>query len=150
MPYYRQHGQLFHSHSRTRPSSITNGQNNPTTPVQLNNCQIASNILCRFAFSVFLLIMAIFLLKLSIDTTTNQNEGSPIIATILLIIAIVSFIRTYQKLRQYYIIMGTRHRLIQVKQKEPACFHYHFIYFVFRDYMNINKQSMSIYSFAFL
>jgi uncharacterized membrane protein len=116
MPYYRQNGHLFHSHSRTRPPLISNGQTNSTTTttttaaVQLNSCQIALNILCRFVFSLFLLIIAIFLLTLS----TNQNEGSPIIATILLTIAIVSFIRTYQKLRQYYIIMDTRRRFIQV------------------------------------
>ena len=108
MPYYRHHGHFFHS--RPRPSS--------TATVQLNCCQIASNILCRLACSLFLLIIAVFLFKLSIDATANQNEGSPILATILLTIAIVSFIRTYQKLRQYYVIMNTRRRLIQVEAKK--------------------------------
>lgn len=108
MPYYRPRLRFFHSQSQTN-------SNEPTNPtIQFNVCQIVSNILCRLAFSLFLFIMALFLLRLSIGNTTNQNEGSPIIATILLTIAIVSFIRTYQKLKQYYVIMNTRRRLIQV------------------------------------
>jgi len=116
MPYYRQHGQLFHTHSRPRPSSTSNGQNNSTTTTinSLNGYQIACSILCRFGFSLFLFVIALFLFRLSIDNTTNQKEGSPIIAAILLTIAIISFIRTYQKLRQYFIIMETRRRIIQV------------------------------------
>jgi hypothetical protein len=118
MPYYRQHGQLFHSHSRARPSSTLNGQNNSTTTTinPLNGYQIACSILCRFAFSLFLFVIALFLFRLSMDNTANQREGSPIIAVILLTIAIISFIRTYQKLRQYFIIMDTRRRIIQVKK----------------------------------
>jgi hypothetical protein len=117
MPYYRQHGQLFHTHSRTRPSSTSNGQNNSTTTTinPLNGYQIACSILCRFTFSLFLFVIALFLFRLSIDNTANQKEGSPIIAAILLTISIISFIRTYQKLRQYFIIMETRRRIIQVK-----------------------------------
>lgn len=108
MPYYRSRIRYFHSQTQTN----SNEQTNPT--IRFNVCQIVSNILCRLAFSLFLFIMALFLLRLSIENTTNQNEGSPIIATILLTIAVVSFIRTYQKLKQYYVIMDTRRRLIQV------------------------------------
>lgn len=113
MPYYRPHLHYFHAQSENNSSTTSNGQNHSN--VRFNVCQIASNILCRLAFSVFLLIMALLLLRLSIDNPTNQNEGSPIIATILLTIAIVSFIRTYQKLKQYYLIMDTRRRLVQVQ-----------------------------------
>lgn len=113
MPYYRPHLHYFHAQSENNSSTTSSGQNHSN--VRFNVCQIASNILCRLAFSVFLLIMALLLLRLSIDNPTNQNEGSPIIATILLTIAIVSFIRTYQKLKQYYLIMDTRRRLVQVQ-----------------------------------
>lgn len=112
MPYYRPHLHYFHAQSQNNSSTTTNRQTHST--VRLNICQITSNILCRLACSVFLLIMALFLLRLSIDNPTNQNEGSPIIATILLTIAIVSFVRTYQKLKQYYLILDTRRRLVQV------------------------------------
>jgi hypothetical protein len=123
MSYYRQPDQVFNSHSRTRPSStVSNGQNNTTTPTPLNSCRIVTSILCRFAFSLFLLIIAFSLFRIWIDNPTNQNEGSSIIAIILLIIAIVSFIRTYKKLRQYYLIMDTRRRIMQVK-KEKTYFH---------------------------
>ena len=119
MPYYRQHGQLFHPHTRPRPSSSSssNGQNNTTTTtvVPMSGCKFASSILCRFTFSLFLFIIALFLFQLSIDNaSSNQKEGSNIIAAILLTIAIVSFIRTCQTLRRYYMIMHTRRRLIQV------------------------------------
>lgn len=120
MPHYRQHGQLFQSHSRTRPSST--GQNNPTATLQINRCKFASNILCRFIFSFILLTIALFLFRLSVENETKQKEGSNIIAAILLTIAIVSFIRTCQKIRRYCIIIDTRRRLIQVQQKKIHCF----------------------------
>ena len=110
MPYYRSRLRYFHGQSQTH----SNEQNNPTN--RLSVYHIVPSILCRLAFSLFLFVMALFLLRLSIDNTTNQNEGSPIIATILLTIAVVSFIRTYQKLKQYYIIMDTRRRLFQVER----------------------------------
>jgi len=116
MPHYRQHGQLFPSHSRTRP--LSNGQNNTTTTIQMNRCKFASNILCRFIFSLLLLTIALFLFRISIENVSNQKEGSNIIAAILLTIAIISFIRTCQKVRRYCIIMDTRRRLIQVWRKK--------------------------------
>jgi hypothetical protein len=135
MPYYRQHGQLFHSHARTRPSSSSsNGPNNTTTTVPMSGCKFASSILCRFSFSLFLLIIALFLFQLSIDTVSNQKEGSNIIAAILLTIAIVSFVRTCQTLRRYYIIMHTRRRLIQVTNK--FFFLLNIFYILFRDYVS--------------
>lgn len=125
MPYYGQRNRSFQSYSRARLAQALNGQNNSatttatgTTISPLNGCQIACSILCRFAFSLFLLIIALFLFLLSINNATNKKEGSPIIASILLTVAIISFVRTYQKLRQYYIIMDTRRRLIQVDKKQ--------------------------------
>jgi hypothetical protein len=117
MPYYRQHGQLLHSHPRSRPSSSTNGQHNTTTTatVHMSACKFASSILCRFTFSLFLFAIAFFLFQLSINNASNKKEGSNIIAAILLTIAIVSFLRTCQTLRRYLTIMQTRRRLIQVK-----------------------------------
>ncbi len=119
MPYYRQHGQLFHSHPRTRPSSSSNGQHNTTTTTQttvhMSVCKIASSILCRFTFSLFLFGIALFLFHLSMDNVSNKVDGSNIIAAILLTIAIVSFLRTCQTLRRYLTIMQTRRRLVQVK-----------------------------------
>lgn len=125
MPYYRQHGQLFLSHSRTRPST-SNGQNNPSSPTtpttSINNYRITSNILCCFIFSIFLLIIGLFLFYISVYNAPHQNEGSPIIAIILLTIAIISFIRTCQKVRQYYIIINTRRQLIQVQENKIKFF----------------------------
>ena len=126
MPYYRQHGQLFQSHSRARPSS-SNGQNHTTSTIQMNRCKFASNIICRFIFSLFLLTIALFLFRISIENASNQKEGSNIIAAILLTIAIVSFIRTCQKVRRYCIIVDTRRRLIQVRKEKRYIFSLFFI-----------------------
>ncbi|UJR10023.1 hypothetical protein I4U23_014246 [Adineta vaga] len=121
MPYYRQHGQSIHSNSRTRPPAITNGQNNSEANIRMNRCRFISNMLCRFICSLFLLTIALFLFQLSIDNASNQKEGSNIIAAILLTIAIISFIRTCQKLRRYYIILDTRRRLIQrLRERQQA------------------------------
>jgi hypothetical protein len=121
MPYYRQHGQFLHSHSRTRPSLSSNGHHNTTTTAQttvhMSACRFASSILCRFTFSLFLFAIALFLFQLSINNVSNKKEGSNIIAAILLTIAIVSFLRTCQTLRRYLTIMQTRRRLIQVEIK---------------------------------
>lgn len=120
MPYYRQHGQLFHAHTRTRPLSSASGQQSTTssttshTTVHMSACRFASSILCRFTFSLFLFAIALFLFQLSINNASNKKEGSNIIAAILLTIAIVSFLRTCQTLRRYLTIMQTRRRLIQV------------------------------------
>ncbi len=125
MPYYRQHGQFLHSHSRTRPSLSSNGQHNtttttttttttPQTTVHMSACRFVSSILCRFIFSLFLFAIALFLFQLSIHNVSNKKEGSNIIAAILLTIAIVSFLRTCQTVRRYLTIMQTRRRLIQV------------------------------------
>jgi hypothetical protein len=129
MPYYRQHGQLLHSHPRSRPSSSSNGQHNTTTTttttqttVHMSACKFASSILCRFTFSLFLFAIALFLFQLSINNVSNKKEGSNIIAAILLTIAIVSFLRTCQTLRRYLTIMQTRRRLIQVKTKKNILF----------------------------
>lgn len=123
MPYYRQHGQLFHSHPRSRPSASSNGQNNTATTtatahttVHMSTCRFVSNILCRFIFSFFLFAIAFILFQLSINNMSNKKEGSNIIAAILLTVAIVSFLRTCQTLRRYLTIMQTRRRLIQVKR----------------------------------
>ncbi|CAF0753230.1 unnamed protein product [Adineta ricciae] len=122
MPYYRQRGQSLHSNTRTRPStSLANGQNTSAATIRMNRCRFISNILCRFICSLFLLTIALFLFQLSIDNTSNQKEGSNIIAAILLTIAIISFIRTCQKLRRYYIILDTRRRLIQrLRERQQA------------------------------
>lgn len=123
MPYYRQHGQLLHSHPRSRPSSSSAGQNNTSTTqtnVHMSACKFASSILCRFTFSLFLFAIALFLFQLSINNVSNKKEGSNIIAAILLTIAIVSFLRTCQTLRRYLTIMQTRRRLIQVKNKTDS------------------------------
>jgi len=77
----------------------------------INSCQITTNILCRFLFSLVLLAIACCLIRISL-----KSEGSPIVATILLIIAIISFIRTYQKLREYYTIIDSRQRILRVNQ----------------------------------
>lgn len=136
MPYYRQHGQLFHSHTRTCPSSTLNGENNVRTTI--NNCHIVSNIVCRFTFSLFLLLIALFLFYISIYSAPRKKEGSPIIAIILLTVAIISFIRTCQKLRQYFVIMNTRRQLIQVKNNKQI---FEIIsIFEFRDYVNDNEH----------
>lgn len=124
MPYYRQHGQLLHAHTRTRPLSSTSGQASSSSPatttsptaIHMSACRFASSILCRFTFSLFLFAIALFLFQLSINNTPNKKEGSNIIAAILLTIAIVSFLRTCQTLRRYLTIMQTRRRLIQVKR----------------------------------
>lgn len=117
MPYYRQQGQLFHSHARSRPSPSTNGQHHTTThsQVHMSACKFASNILCRFTFSLFLFAIALFLFQLSINNVPNKKKGSNIIAAILLTIAMVSFLRTCQTLRRYLTIMQTRRRLFRVK-----------------------------------
>jgi hypothetical protein len=124
MPYYGQHRQLFHSHSRTQPSSssTSNGQNNITTTTPLNSYQIVSCIFCRFTFSLFSLIIGLFLFYVSIYDAPYKREGAPIMSIILLTVAIVSFIRTFQKLRQYYIIMDTRRQLRQVKEEKKTIF----------------------------
>ena len=106
MPYYRQHGPLFGS--VPRPSV----PNDATVPI--SGCKFVSSILCRFTFSLFLLIIALCLFELSIDDESNKNRGSAVIAMILLTVAIISILRTCQTLRRYYIIMNTRRRLIQV------------------------------------
>ena len=124
MPYYRQHGQLIHSHPRARPipSSSTGhhsgnaGTTATSTAVHMSACKFASSILCRFTFSLFLFAIALFLFQLSISNVSNKKEGSNIIAAILLTIAIVSFLRTCQTLRRYLTIMHTRRRLIQVER----------------------------------
>jgi hypothetical protein len=132
MPYYRQHGQFLHSHPRSRPSSLSNGQHNTTTTtttqttVHMSACKFASSILCRFTFSLFLFAIALFLFQLSINNMPNKKEGSNIIAAILLTIAIVSFLRTCQTLRRYLTIMQTRRRLIQVKTKKTNVLFYLF------------------------
>ncbi|CAF1177443.1 unnamed protein product [Adineta steineri] len=116
MPYYRQHGQLFQPHTRTQPPS--NGSNNTTTTttaatIRINRCKFISNMFCRFIFSLLLLTISLFLFRISVENASDQKEGSNIIAAILLTISIVSFIRTCQKLRRYFIILDTRRRLIQ-------------------------------------
>ena len=121
MPYYRQHGQSLHSSSRARPAaslSLPNAQTHASAAIRMNRCRFLSNILCRFICSLFLLTIALFLFQLSIENASNQREGSNIIAAILLTIAIVSFIRTCQKLRRYYTILETRRRLIQVRERK--------------------------------
>ncbi|CAF3818499.1 unnamed protein product [Rotaria sp. Silwood1] len=121
MPHYRQHNR--HCHNRTRSSS-SNGQNHTittTNDITTNSCKFASRMLCRFAFSLFLFIIALFLFQFSINNASNQLEGSYIIASILLIISIVSFIRTCHKLRRYHVIMVTRRRLIQrLRERQQA------------------------------
>ncbi|CAF3239771.1 unnamed protein product [Rotaria sp. Silwood2] len=120
MPYYRQYNR--HCHSRTRSSS-SNGQNTTTTTndISTSGCKFASGMLCRFIFSLFLFIIALFLFQFSINNASNQLEGSYIIASILLIISIVSFIRTCHTLRRYHIIMVTRRRLIQrLRERQQA------------------------------
>lgn len=102
MPYYRQHGQFYHSRSRPSTSSAE----------PLSSCTFGSNIVCRFVFSFLLLLIAFFIFELSIDNPTNQREGTMIIAIILLIIAFVSFVRTVQTLRRYDLMMKTRRRWI--------------------------------------
>ncbi len=147
MPYYRQHGQLIHSHPRSRPlSSSSNGQHNTSTTTQtavhMSACKFASSILCRFTFSLFLFAIALFLFQLSINNASTKKEGSNIIAAILLTIAIVSFLRTCQTLRRYLTIMQTRRRLIQVKDNYSVffCLFYSIkIIFLFRDYVNGSK-----------
>ena len=116
MPYYRQQGQLLHSHPRSRPLS---SQSNPITQtnIHMSACRFATSILCRFTFSLFLFAIALFLFQLSINNVSNKKEGSNIIAAILLTIAIVSFLRTCQTLRQYLTIMQTRRRLLQVARE---------------------------------
>ncbi|CAF0824418.1 unnamed protein product [Adineta steineri] len=125
MPYYRQHGQIFHSHPRTRPSSTPpNGQHHHTTThhtLHMSTCKFVSNILCRFIFSFFLFTIAFILFKFSINNIPNKKEGSNVIAAILLTVAIVSFLRTCQTLRRYFTIMRTRRRLIQrLRERQQA------------------------------
>jgi hypothetical protein len=142
MPYYRQHGQLLHSHPRSRPSS-SNGQNNTTTnpTYHMSTCRFASNILCRFIFSFFLFAIAFVLFQLSINNMSNKKEGSNVIAAILLTVAIVSFLRTCQTLRRYLTILQTRGRLVQVKKPAIMLLVIYLIkiIFYFRDYVNDNK-----------
>ncbi|CAF3340380.1 unnamed protein product [Rotaria socialis] len=124
MPYYRQQGQLFHSHTRNRPTSSSNGQHHTTaahTTIHMSACKFASSILCRFTFSLFLFAIALFLFQLSINNVSNKKKGSNIIAAILLTIAIVSFLRTFQTLRRYLTIMQTRRRLVQrLRERQEA------------------------------
>ncbi|UJR36054.1 hypothetical protein I4U23_028791 [Adineta vaga] len=124
MPYYRQHGQLLHSHPRSRPSALSNGQNHTTTAhalVHMSTCKFASNILCRFIFSFFLFAISFALFQLSINNVSSKKEGSNVIAAILLTVAIVSFLRTCQTLRRYLTIMQTRRRLIQrLRERQQA------------------------------
>ncbi|CAF1307066.1 unnamed protein product [Adineta ricciae] len=123
MPYYRQHGQLLHSHPRSRPSASSNGQNHSTTqtPIHMSTCKFASNILCRFIFSLFLFAIAFVLFHLSLNNMPNKKEGSNVIAAILLTVAIVSFLRTCQTLRRYLTIMQTRRRLVQrLRERQQA------------------------------
>jgi hypothetical protein len=130
MPYYRQNGQFFHSHPRTRPSLSSNGHPHTTTAtttttqttVHMSACRFVSSILCRLTFSLFLFAIALFLFQLSIHNVSNKKEGSNIIAAILLTIAIVSFLRTCQTIRRYLTIMQTRRRLIQVQIKTLTIF----------------------------
>ena len=120
MPYYRQHGQPIYTRSRPSASSTSssNAQSTTTTttpvPAPMSCCQFASSILCRFIFSLFLLIIALFIFDMSIDNDSNRKQGSTVVAGILLIVALISCLRTCQTLRNYYFIMCTRRRLIQV------------------------------------
>jgi len=124
MPYYRQNGQVFHAHTRSRPSaSSSNGQHTTATAtttthaddIHMSACKFASSILCRFTVSLFLFAIALFLFHLSINNVSDKKEGSNVTAVILLTISIASFIRTCQTLRRYLILMQTRRRLIQVE-----------------------------------
>ena len=130
MPYYRQHGQPFNSRSRPSASSASssNTQSLSTTAaaasVPMSGCRFASSILCRFTFSLFLLIIALFIFELSIDNESNRKQGSTVIAGILLIVALISFLRTCQSLRRYYFIMHTRRRLIQVRIATADLLHF--------------------------
>lgn len=127
MPYYRQHGQILHSHTRSRPSaSSSNGQHSTTTTahaddIHMSACKFASSILCRFTVSLFLFAIALFLFQLSINNNSDKKEGSNVTAVILLTISIASFIRTCQTLRRYLILMQTRRRLIQrLRERQQA------------------------------
>ncbi|CAF3351099.1 unnamed protein product [Rotaria socialis] len=120
MPYYRQH--YSNCHSRTRPTT-SNPQNDTRTTNEMsaNGCKFASGILCRFTLSLFLFVIAFFLFQLSISNSSNQIEGSYIIASILLIISMVSFIRTCHHLRRYHIMLDSRNRLIQrLRERQQA------------------------------
>ena len=100
MAYYRQHGRFYHSRSRPSASSAQ----------PISSGKFGSHIVCRLVFSLVLLLLALFIFELSIDTSTNQREGTMIIAIILLIVAFVSFVRTVQTLRRYDLMMKTRRR----------------------------------------
>lgn len=69
-------------------------------------------------FSLLILIIAFFILELSIEHSTNQNEGMMIIAIILLIIAFISFVRTIQTARRYDLMMKTRRRWTERQTNE--------------------------------
>ncbi|CAF1266554.1 unnamed protein product, partial [Rotaria sordida] len=119
MPYYRQHNR--HCHSRTRSSNRQNNMITTTNDISTSDCKFASTLLCHFTFSLFLFLIALFLFQLSINDTQNQIEGSYIVASILLIISIISFIRICHKLKRYHVIMNTRHRLIQrLRERQQA------------------------------
>ncbi|CAM4833063.1 unnamed protein product [Rotaria magnacalcarata] len=120
MPYYRQHNS--NCHSRTR-STTSNPQNDTTTTHEMsaNGCKFASGILCRFTLSLFLFVIAFFLFQLSISSSSNQIEGSYIVASILLIISMISFIRTCHHLRRYHIMLDSRNQIIQrVRERQQA------------------------------
>lgn len=106
MPYYRQHGQLYHTRSGPSTSS--------SSIEPISGCKFASHIVCRFIFSLLLLIIAMFIFELALDSNTGQKEGTMIIGIILLVIALVSFLRTIQTLRRHDLIMHTRRRWIEV------------------------------------
>ncbi len=141
MPYYRQHNRCFHSHARTRTrpsSSPLNGQNNPTSPVQINCCKFVFYILlCGFTSCLVLFTIALPLIRISISNGSYQRDASTITAFFVLAIAIILCKRSCGRLKRYLLIINTRRQLRQVKN-DLFLFSYIF-HFSFRDCMN-NKN----------
>jgi hypothetical protein len=105
MPYYEQHGRLFHSHVRTRPSST----------IPTNSC-----ILCRLTCCLFLFIIALFLFIIaliqiiSLSNGHYQRDGSSLIALFIFAIAIISCKKSCRALRRYSLIIHNERQLKKV------------------------------------
>lgn len=118
LPYYRRPTHAISSRSRTSASgSSVSSVHGQTVAFEsdwsYSGCKFLSKIICRFSFSCFLLLIALFLFGSS-GAAKNDHEGGKIVAIILLTVGLALILRTCQTCRRYCIIMRTRRRFLEV------------------------------------
>jgi hypothetical protein len=122
MPSYRQHDQWYAARSRVSSSSLSVSSvpvqeetSSTRSTVSITCCTFASNVVCRIVYSS-VMIIGLLIFVLSIDHQSNPKEG-PVLAGILLIMAILTLLRACRTLRRYKTIIRTRRESIQVDNK---------------------------------